>query len=648
MRLGWALSQARRLLARHPLDVLTFAIRRVPRIPRVLLETRRARRTPLPRAVPATPGAAAADLLRWDPLPLPDGAREHGRQWLEEGIIHLFGSPVETGWPPRWDPAQLGDFGDGASHDIAYYGDAVEHDIKRPWELQRHWLLPAVAQVIVETEDETERLERAAAFVDVLLDWGRHHPPLRTIAWMEGIEVTLRLIAWTDALARLPASAYADEDRAGRLATILAEHAHFLRTHLSRKWRLNNNHLLLELVGLVVAGASQTAAPLKQRARWFRVGTRLLQHELTQQVPDGRDWEPTTAYHRFVTEAVLVARNGWVRMASDRDDRGPREIVDTLNHLDAKLRTMIESLAWITDHAGHIPLVGDDDAGVVLPRAADWSVTDASQVLDLARHLGFEVPDPEGIRVWPEVGMGVLRIAPYHVHLTAGAPRGPGRQGSHRHLDMLSASVSVDGQPILIDPGTGLYFSNRAWRDHFRTARVHSGIWSPSMPWADLKDLFEVPKPPLGRFETGDAVLTASVRHRGHRTERRVHVSDEVCVVTDTTSLPDAHWSFPVPRGAEWRLTDGELQIRRDQVLLTHGSGLVRADVNEVRADPVPSHAWDQDVIDGAVSPGYGQLAPGLRLEVGGAIPDGRRRTVIEIDARYAKGWPSDGPVEDE
>ena len=616
MRLGWAASQARRLLARHPLDVLTFARRRVPRIPRVLLEARRARRTPLPREVPVTPSVEAERLLEWEPLPLPEGARAHARQWLDEGIIHLFGAPVETGWPPRWGPPGLGDFGDGASHDIAYYGDEVEDDIKRPWELQRHWLLPAAAAEVAADEDASRQL------VDIMLDWATQHPPLRTIAWMEGIEVTLRLIAWTDALARLPSAAYAVDDRTGRLATVLAEHAQFLRGHLSRKWRLNNNHLLLELVGLVVAGASQCAAAARER--WSSTGLRLLDLELARQVPDGRDWEPTTAYHRFVTEAVLVAAHGWRQNSSPAAQRH-------IAGLEARLVTMVESLVWLTDGTGHMPLVGDDDAGIVLPRAADWAVTDATQVLDLARHLDIGIPDPQGVRIWPEVGMGVLRQPPFHVHLTAGAPRGAGRQGSHRHLDMLSASVSVAGQPILIDPGTGLYFGNRAWRDHFRSARVHPGIWSPGTPWAELKDLFEVPRPPVGTLSSprpgcleamvGDLIRPGPTGWA----ERECALVEDVLLVWDRAAGPARRWSYSIPAGAAWEREAGSVKIRLEDVHLHID---LPGHVEEVVGMP-DAPIWDSPVIDGSLSEGYGTLRPGRRLEVAPADAEEQTMTTL-------------------
>ena len=53
---------------------------------------------------------------------------------------------------------------------------------------------------------------------------------------------------------------------------------------------------------------------------------------------------------------------------------------------------------------------------------------------------------------------------------------GPAGRGSHGHADTLSLCVSLRGQPVLIDPGTGIYTGHAEWRDAFRGGRMHNGV----------------------------------------------------------------------------------------------------------------------------------------------------------------------------
>ena len=47
---------------------------------------------------------------------------------------------------------------------------------------------------------------------------------------------------------------------------------------------------------------------------------------------------------------------------------------------------------------------------------------------------------------------------------------------AHGHADALSVLLSIDGEPVLVDPGTYLYHSGGAWRDWFRSTRAHNTL----------------------------------------------------------------------------------------------------------------------------------------------------------------------------
>jgi hypothetical protein len=47
---------------------------------------------------------------------------------------------------------------------------------------------------------------------------------------------------------------------------------------------------------------------------------------------------------------------------------------------------------------------------------------------------------------------------------------------AHGHADALSFTLSIGGQPFVVDPGTFSYFLDAHWREYFRSTRAHNTI----------------------------------------------------------------------------------------------------------------------------------------------------------------------------
>ena len=56
------------------------------------------------------------------------------------------------------------------------------------------------------------------------------------------------------------------------------------------------------------------------------------------------------------------------------------------------------------------------------------------------------------------------------------AELGYGPIAAHGHADCLSLTLSVDGQPVFVDPGTYDYFTYPEWRNYFRETRAHNTV----------------------------------------------------------------------------------------------------------------------------------------------------------------------------
>jgi hypothetical protein len=179
-----------------------------------------------------------------------------------------------------------------------------------------------------------------------------------------------------------------------------------------------------------------------------------------------------------------------------------------------RLQSMLEFLASIMDVGGHVPQIGDADDGLLvrLDPARDFdpfqSLLASGAVLfdradfrikaegfdDKSRWLfGDEAAARfEALEANPQaVSLPVRREFPQggyyifgqdfetadEVRIVADAgPLGYLSIAAHGHADALSFTLSAGGLPILIDPGTFAYHTERRWRDYFRGTSAHNTL----------------------------------------------------------------------------------------------------------------------------------------------------------------------------
>ena len=338
MGVSFTFSQINRLLSRSPIDVLSFTRYFLLGAPSRLID-----RFPGKARLAYVPGSkydVGAKLVE-----LPEEIYSFtyrcsgfGEETVAKGEISLLGQVMKMGWPPKWETMETGFYPKGASAAIPYYGGDIKSDIKLIWELNRLQWIPPIASFAIRSEDE----ELCKQIIDSFIDYSEKHPYGRTIAWMEGIEVSLRAISVIISCGLIGNKI--DLDRRSRLNYWICLHGDWLSRHLSRKWRLNNNHLIIELVGLRIIGERIKWHP-KSRL-WREKSERLLKKELEEQTVDGRNWEPTTAYHKLVTEGMLV-------------------LIHHLGNTDGVFKEitqeMVTTLCNLTPPSGKMPLIGDDD-----------------------------------------------------------------------------------------------------------------------------------------------------------------------------------------------------------------------------------------------------------------------------------------------
>jgi len=174
-----------------------------------------------------------------------------------------------------------------------------------------------------------------------------------------------------------------------------------------------------------------------------------------------------------------------------------------------RMARMAEFIAALQDAGGHLPMIGDaDDARMVRlgePDADPYRSLLASCALLFGRGdfkhkagaldvktrmlFGADAPArwqalasaPAAPRMaFPQGGYYLLGAdfdTPREVRLVADCgPLGYLAIAAHGHADALAFTLSLGGRPMLIDPGTYAYHTQKAWRDWFRGTSAHNTV----------------------------------------------------------------------------------------------------------------------------------------------------------------------------
>ena len=381
-------------------------------------------------------------------------------------------------------------------------------DHKIIWELNRHQHWIALGRAYWLTGDGKYRGRCLAE----LESWLQANPPLEGINWASMLELALRSLSWLWAL-----NFFVDPNASDRQPWIvdlllgIERQLTQVERNLSRYFS-PNTHLLGEALALYVAGrALPELAASEQRAS---IGRAILLAEATRQIgADGGHSERSAHYHRYALDFYLLAA-----------------VVARLTHdpasglLERTAARLAAAARLLADESGRLPHIGDDDGGMLLPIAGRDPFDVRDSLASAAALLGrgdLAVCAPPEETLWllanplftshdtsqtqnpQSLPSGALAETGYYVSRSAhtqavidGGPHGY-QNGGHAHADALSLTLTVDGAPLLIDPGTATYTMDRACRDRFRSSALHNTVTidgrSPSTPsgpfhWARTTD----------------------------------------------------------------------------------------------------------------------------------------------------------------
>ena len=376
-----------------------------------------------------------------------------------------------------------------------YLGSERPVDLIIFWELNRHqhFITLGIAYWLTGNQRYVD------AFSSQVQSWIDSNPLQHGVNWYYGLEVSIRLIAWTVAFQFFRHSLQFREQVGKTFLKSLWQQADFLSNHLQiTRSDVPNNHMMAELTGMVLIGAA--FPEFRRAAEWRETGLRLLTQQATAQThPDGVNKEQATGYHRFVAELLLLI------VARSRQSALPHEPI-----LEHTLEGMLDYVLFTLTPDGTIPMWGDSDYGRALGLGQNKDFWDLRPILSAGAALfgrsdwkfaagrfdeeAFWLMGSDGLNFWeqldsrppehtsrafPQAGLYIIRdawIAGTDVAFFRCGPFGLGGEGhcAHAHCDLLSFVLWVNGQPLLIDSGTYMYHSPQ--RDHFRLAAAHNTI----------------------------------------------------------------------------------------------------------------------------------------------------------------------------
>mgnify|MGYP000846474162 FL=1 len=531
--------------------------------------------------------------------------------------IELLGGYRYSEYRKRWHAAfqSPGDWPMRFAADYAFGDEGAPGDIRTNWELNRHrqFALLAKSYFVTGTDDFFSELS------DLFDDWNEQNPFMWGPEWASPMEESIRLINWLVTAAFLGAAGDEATDGLRRRlcvgAWVMAAH---VRQHYSRHSSANN-HTIVEAAGVAVA------ATVFGEHEWLDEALALLESEVAHQTYlDGVNKEQALHYQLFVMEALCLVSHVLRTIGKAL----PASLVE-------RLRSMARYARACSVGSGKYVEFGDDDEGVILclgpekPCYPDYVLalvtleleSDYRWVEDVRccetvgwlygkRRLqsanALPLTQNASVESFPDGGVTIVRFDEGRGVLAFDhGPLGFGRLAAHGHADALSVQLYVDGEPVLVDPGTFIYNGDRRMRDKFRSTCVHNTMC------VGGRDQSEALGPFLwGRkanvsgfaFEECEGRVIMSAEHDGYSpvcVRRTVKIQGAKAVVTDEVKGGEAAAVF-------WHLPSAGVEVDGGAAEFRLQSGVV---VRIEAGGSLESGEFEY-------SPDYGMNATGVELSV--------------------------------
>ncbi len=385
-------------------------------------------------------------------------------------------------------------------------------DIKVPWELARMQHLPQMA--IFAKMLPQRRKDLILEFKNQILDFIATNPPRMGVNWNCTMDVGIRvanMVVAYNLFCPLDYDGIINKQFKQIFANSVYEHGLHIVSNLEWYEKLTSNHYLSDIAGLVHLGIF--FRDTKSGEKWLNFAVKELKKEMKRQVyPDGCDFEASTCYHRLVLELFFYSTYFVVIDDEDFNGENYRKITEDVfgTGYTKKLYKMFDAVLYLLKPNGRMPQIGDNDSGqlfklhhrevldmkyllslgAVFFKESKWKIKeffeseeDIAEVLILYGKIGKKIWDSlewnllKNIKskAFPDAGWYVMRDNMNYCIISCG-PNGQNGNGGHCHNDKLSFELCIDGEDVIVDPGTYVYTSDLGDRNIARSTLSHNTL----------------------------------------------------------------------------------------------------------------------------------------------------------------------------
>jgi hypothetical protein len=334
-------------------------------------------------------------------------------------------------------------------HNI-YFGDIKmsdqDLDIRSIWESARLQHIAILINYIIQN-DNPEIFDNVLQFTkNNVLKWIDENPFLYGPHYISAMECGLRIPLLLYCLKVL--DNLADSEFQLILDT-LYRHSWWISKRLSL-YSSRGNHTVAEATGLIFGGA--VFRYTTEGRQWLAKGHALLKKELNHQIAkDGGPIEQSLNYHRLVLDLCWLA----IHFLEKNNFYNCSQLKERLTKAE-------HFITAFKDAGGGLPSIGDSDDGHAIapglyPRRTHTN--NKKRKIQTFSKSGYTIFNDKNVVL--TFDHGPLGMAPLY---------------NHGHADALSITLSVDGQKVIVDPGTYRYNGEPKFRKYFKGTRAHNTI----------------------------------------------------------------------------------------------------------------------------------------------------------------------------
>lgn len=415
--------------------------------------------------------------LRW-PVKIPpkELLQLHSRQGLEQieqilkGKFRQFGGAYVDMTLTAGSPLDL--WTQYEKHPEKY---SIE-DIKFIWEPARFgWAIQLACAWSVNPSKSIEQ-----AFWENFERFLSSNPAYYGPNWVSGQEAAIRLISLAFAASIFQEGDQFSSEKANRLSCSIVEHARRIEMTLPYSRSQDNNHYLIEGIGLYSAGWMIPKHP--ESEKWKAKGWKIVLEAIDRQIADdGAYCQHSINYHRLMLQSVL-----WLNSLLQK------EKISFPETIQKKLAAATQwYLAQIDPLSGKAPNLGSNDGTLLLPMAdvefSDHRPTAQAAAVAFLGMPCFKAGEWDHLRIWLGYEYPVGK-EPARINFTS---NGVHKIGNHRswatlraidyhhrpnQADQLHIDLWHEGMNLLLDAGTYRYNAPPPWENSLAGTLVHNTV----------------------------------------------------------------------------------------------------------------------------------------------------------------------------